>query len=63
VPVEDEQAKADLLDVIERSLADDSNAWDLGDDGTWVRRTPGSEPRSVQREMMIGHNARAAEAA
>jgi polyphosphate kinase len=63
VPVEDEEAKGDLLDVVERSLADDSNAWDLRDDGTWERRTPGPEPRSVQRELMIGHAARAAEAA
>jgi polyphosphate kinase len=62
-PVEDDEARADLLDVIERSLADDSNAWDLRDDGTWERRTPGAEPRSVQRELMIGHSARAAEAA
>jgi polyphosphate kinase len=63
VPVEDDEAKGDLLDVVERSLADDSNAWDLRDDGTWERRTPGPEPRSVQRELMIGHAARAAEAA
>ena len=62
-PVEDDEAKADLLDVLERSLADDSNAWDLCDDGTWKRREPGPEPRSVQRELMIGHSARAAEAA
>jgi polyphosphate kinase len=63
VPVQDADAKADLLDVLERSLADDSNAWELCDDGTWTRRTPGPEPRSVQRELMIGHGAHAAEAA
>jgi polyphosphate kinase len=63
VPVEDDDAKDDLLDVLERSLADDSNAWDLGDDGRWRRRTPGPDPRSVQRELMIGHAARANEAA
>ena len=62
-PVEDPEHKSDLLDVLERSLADDSNAWDLGNDGTWTRRTPGPEPRSVQRELMIGHAGRAAEAA
>jgi polyphosphate kinase len=61
-PVEDPEHKRDLLDVLERSLADDSNAWDLGNDGTWTRRTPGPEPRSIQRELMIGHSARAAEA-
>jgi polyphosphate kinase len=63
VPVEDREARGDLLDVLERSLADDSNAWDLRDSGVWERRTPGEEPRSVQRELMIGHAARAAEAA
>jgi polyphosphate kinase len=60
-PVEEPELKDDLLDVLERSLADDSNAWDLADDGVWRRRTPGPEPRSVQRELMIGHAARAAE--
>jgi polyphosphate kinase len=61
-PIEDPELLGDLLDVVERSLADDSNAWELGEDGGWTRRTPGSEPRSVQRELMIGHAARAAEA-
>jgi polyphosphate kinase len=61
-PVEDPDLKSDLLDVLERSLADDSNAWELQQDGSWQRRTPGPEPRSVQRELMIGHAARAAEA-
>jgi polyphosphate kinase len=62
-PVEDPELKSDLVDVLERSLADDTNAWDLGDDGSWRRRTPGDEPRSVQRELMVGHSARAAETA
>ena len=45
------------------SLADDANAWELQSDRTWVRRTPNErEPRSVQRELMVGHAARAAEA-
>jgi polyphosphate kinase len=62
-PVEDRELKADLLDVLERSLADDSNAWELHEDGVWRRRTPGDEPRNVQRELMVGHSARAGEAA
>jgi polyphosphate kinase len=62
-PVEDEVLKEDLLDTLERSLADETNAWELRSDHTWVRRTPSEpEPRSVQRELMIGHAARAAEA-
>ena len=61
-PVEDPELKDDLLDVVERSLADDSNAWELRADGSWERRKPGDEPRSVHRELMIGHSSRAAEA-
>jgi polyphosphate kinase len=56
--------KEDLLDTLERSLADETNAWDLRSDNTWVRRVPsGPDARSVQRELMTGHAARAAEAA
>ena len=62
-PVEDEDLKSDLLDIVERSLADDTFQWELGSDGTWERRKPGDEPRSVHRELMVGHAARAAEAA
>jgi polyphosphate kinase len=63
-PVDDPVLKEDLLDTLERSLADETNAWDLQSDHTWVRRTPSEpEPRSVQRELMLGHAARAAEAA
>jgi polyphosphate kinase len=61
-PVEDRGLENDLLDVLERSLADDTNAWELREDGSWERRTPGDEPRSVHRELMIRHNARASEA-
>jgi polyphosphate kinase len=63
-PVDDPVIKEDLLDTLERSLADETNAWDLRSDNTWVRRVPsGPDARSVQRELMTGHAARAAEAA
>jgi polyphosphate kinase len=63
-PVDDPSLREDLLDTLERSLADDSNSWDLGSDNVWRRRTPqGPEPRSVQRELVLGHQARAAEGA
>jgi len=63
-PVDHPVLRDDLLDTLERSLADDTNAWELESDNTWHRRTQqGPEPRSVQRELMIGHAARAAEAA
>jgi polyphosphate kinase len=61
-PVEDPSLRDDLLDTLERSLADDTNSWDLGPDNVWHRRTQrGHEARSVQRELMLGHQARAAE--
>ena len=60
-PVEDATAKADLLDTLERSLATDEWAWELCSDGTWHQREPGTKPRSVQRELMTLHAARASE--
>ncbi|HWT93178.1 MAG TPA: polyphosphate kinase 1 [Solirubrobacteraceae bacterium] len=62
-PIDDDELRADVLDVMDRALADDTNAWDMHVDGTWHRRVPGPEPRSVQRELMVGHAARAAESA
>jgi polyphosphate kinase len=63
-PVRDETLAADLLDTLDRCFADDVNAWELNAEGAYIRRTPaGPEPRSVQRELMTGHAARAAEAA
>jgi polyphosphate kinase len=63
VPVDDERLRADLLDVLDRSLADTTNSWELRPDGGWQRRDPGPEPRSVQRELAERHTARAAESA
>jgi polyphosphate kinase len=62
-PVEDARVRADLLDVIDRSLADNTNAWDLNANGDWVRRHPDGEPRNVQRELMEIHQARSSESA
>jgi polyphosphate kinase len=57
-PVEDRKLREQLLDTLERSIADDTNAWELRPDGTWERRTPrGDEPRNVQRELMALHSA------
>ena len=62
-PVREETLKADLIDTLDRCFADTVNAWDLGEDGRWTRLDPDGEPRSIQRELMAGHAARAAEAA
>ena len=60
-PVEDAALKAEMLDVVERSLADNSSAWELGSDGSWSRREPDGETRNAQEELIARHSARAAE--
>jgi len=50
VPVENEALRRELDDTLERSLADDTNAWELGGDGRWSRRQ--GRTRSVQEELM-----------
>jgi polyphosphate kinase len=63
-PVRDELLRAELLDTLERCMADDTNAWTLEPDGEWPRREPSpSHPRDVQQELMARHAARAVEAA
>jgi polyphosphate kinase len=62
VPVEDPRVRAELLEALELSLADNTNAWTLSADGRWTRRSPaGAEPRSAQRELINHHLARASE--
>jgi polyphosphate kinase len=60
-PIEDPRIRAQLLDVLDRCIADNTNAWVLNQDGAWKRREPNGEPRNVQRELMELHEARAAE--
>lgn len=61
VPVDDSDARAELLDTLERCFADTENAWELDADGGWThRRVPdGEQPRDVQAELMRAHLARA----
>jgi polyphosphate kinase len=62
VPIEDETLRGQVVDIVERSLADNTNAWTLDSDGRWHRREPGDdEPRNVQDELREWHAARAAE--
>jgi len=63
IPIEDERLRGELLDVLDRSLADNTNAWDLREDGAWERREAGDEKHSVQSEMVERHKARASETA
>jgi len=62
VPIEAEELRAELLDVLERCFADNQNSWDLDSNGTWARRAAGAgeEPRSVQQELAELNAARAA---
>jgi polyphosphate kinase len=61
-PVEDEELKGELLDVLERCFAENANAWELDADGAWTRLSaPEGERRSVQEELRERHAARAAE--
>jgi polyphosphate kinase len=64
VPVSDPRARAELLDVLERSLADDTNAWTLDSEGRWTRRERDpKDPRNVHAELIDRHLLRAAESA
>jgi polyphosphate kinase len=63
VPVEDAGLRAEMIDVLERCFADNSNSWDLGEDGEWTRIRRGeNEPRGdVQAELRERAATRAAE--
>lgn len=52
-PVEDAQLMAQVREVLDRCLADNTHAWALGADGTWRRRsTESSEKHWAQGELM-----------
>jgi len=62
-PVEDPRLRAELREVLNSSLADNTGAWTLDSEGRWTRRSrhDAGGSRSVQREMIERHLARAAE--
>jgi polyphosphate kinase len=62
-PVEDSGLQAEMIDVLERCFADNSNSWELGADGEWRRIARGAdEPRGdVQAELRERAATRAAE--
>jgi polyphosphate kinase len=49
-PVEQEPLRAELDDTLKSCLADDTFAWDLGQDGSWERRQGGTH--SVHQDLM-----------
>jgi polyphosphate kinase len=56
-PIMEPQLRSEIEDTLERCLADDTFAWELGPEGDWERRT-GSR-RSTHRELMDRAAARA----
>jgi polyphosphate kinase len=63
-PIDDETARDEVLDVVERSFADNTNAWVLDSSGNWSRLRPeGGERRNVQDELRERHLALATAAA
>ncbi|HET8673710.1 MAG TPA: polyphosphate kinase 1 [Thermoleophilaceae bacterium] len=58
VPVQDPTLQEELDDTLERCLADDTFAWELGPGGEWSRRRGGT--RAVQAELMDRATAAAA---
>ncbi|MDR3276520.1 MAG: polyphosphate kinase 1 [Treponema sp.] len=52
-PVLQEDLRAELRDVLEAYFRDNCQAWVLGSDGCWTRRTPGADaPFSVQEYFL-----------
>jgi polyphosphate kinase len=57
-PVLDPRLQREIVDLVDLNLSDDANAWDLGPEGTWTRRTPGDPPTSSQATLMARYHTR-----
>ncbi len=62
-PVCEKALRVELMDAFERCMTDDANAWTLGEDGAWTRRTPSDPPRSAQAALMAHAASRGGESA
>ena len=51
VPVENGRVRQDVHTLLESALADNTNAWLLGSDGTWTRASAGHKPHSHHSAM------------
>ena len=51
-PVESARVRHEIHAIFDSALADDTNTWLLGADGTWTRRPPSDMPHSHQEAMM-----------
>jgi polyphosphate kinase len=59
VPVENARVRQDIHSIVDSALADDTNAWMLGPDGTWARSTPSEKPHTHHTTMLRRAQARA----
>lgn len=61
-PIAAPELRAELLDALDRAMADNQSSWELDSEGIWHRRSPaeGEPPRNLQREMIELHVRRAA---
>ncbi|MHB1538905.1 MAG: polyphosphate kinase 1 [Solirubrobacteraceae bacterium] len=59
-PVHAPELQAELLDTLERAIADNQSSWQLSADGAWRRRSPapGEHARNMQRELIAIHGRR-----
>jgi polyphosphate kinase len=51
VPVDHARVRQDIHAILDSALADDTNAWLLGSDGTWRRVSAGDKPHSHHATM------------
>jgi len=51
VPVDHARVRQDVHAILDSALADDTNAWLLGSDGTWRRGSAGDKPHSHHATM------------
>ena len=58
-PIRNSKVRDQLVDLLDRSFADNTNAWELAADGSWDRRHPDREARNLQRELIDRHIAKA----
>jgi polyphosphate kinase len=64
VPVDDEAARDELIDALDRAFEDEDGSWVLRPDDTWERVQPADaeHPKGLQRGLMELHARRAREA-
>ncbi|HEY1688165.1 MAG TPA: polyphosphate kinase 1 [Solirubrobacteraceae bacterium] len=60
-PIAAPELQAELLDTLERAMADNQFSWELDGEGAWHRRSPrhGERKRNMQQELMDLHMRRA----